>query len=472
MHMRKPSSQKAFTLVEMLVSTAVFSIIMAMAFSTLQAASEARRAAAARYDIYRNGYTVLAFIAQELRSAKLAEQDTRFNQSSSPTVAPTDLNNPNNGRGRFMINDWPQVKTEAQSKGLQVSLIPYIGNGKDDDGDGSTDEEAFDGMDNDGDGEPNSPVNPSNNRKMADGSDNNKDGQVDEGIDEDIFYPRDMLNFVTFRDGQETEVGYAIDPVTGRDLWRRTAFSAGAEGQLARLDGIYPVAVCYEALGAAGKLEQYPPTSFESDVPQIQPVLAPWFDTADLRSLSSSKADPGERPRLSGTVKSNAQGTNTNDSFGVTQVYDVMALNILGFDCRAYYYDYRIGEDNGSNLAETGNISSANPYTFPALSWDSSFENYFLNPYTINTPDLSGGVLPNEPNDLAVITADSQWNDPSKLYVDNINSKANRIALASDRTDGLPRMVEITLFVQDQNRLRETPVQISSRIWLPFGKGE
>lgn len=472
MQITKPIAPKAFTLIEMLVSTAVFSIIMAMAFTTLQAATEARRAATARYEIFRNGYTVLAFIAQELRSAKLSEQDTRFSTSSNPFNPPLDLNNPNNGRGRFLINDWPPTKAQASAESLQTSLIPYIGNGKDDDGDGQTDEEAFDGVDNDGDGEAGSPVYPTstahpwlNGRKMADGIDNNNNGLVDEGIDEDVFYPRDMLNFVTFRDNQETEVGYAIDPVTGRDLWRRTAFAAGVEGQLARLDGIYPVAVSYAAKGTAGTLELYPPNALRSNVPQIKQVLAPWFDTADLRSFSNSKADPGERPRVGGSVQSNAQGTTPNEDYGITQVYDVMALNILGFDCKAYYYDYWTGHENGKNLAENGTTPVFNPYSFPALSWDSSYENRSLNPYAITAPDVAGGIFPNEANDLAVIPN-------SRLFLENLNNQANRIALASDRTDGLPRMVEITLFVQDQNRLREEPVRISNRIWLPFGKGE
>ncbi len=471
MHMTKSYSKNAFTLIEMLVSTAVFSIIMAMAFSTLQAASEARRAATARYEIFRNGYTVLAFISQELRSAKLAEQDTRFSQSSNPLQPPSDLNKPNNGRGRFLINDWPPTKAQGSSEGLQTSLIPYLGNGKDDDGDGQTDEEAFDGVDNDGDGEAGSPVYQAqyqpwlNGHKMADGIDNNNNGLVDEGIDEDVFYPRDMLNFVTFRDGKETEVGYAIDPVTGRDLWRRTAFAAGTEGQLSRLDGIYPVAVCYAAKGAAGTLELYPPSSLRNNVPQIKQVLIPWFDTADLRSFSSTKADPGERPRLSGSVLSNAQGASPNEDYGITQIYDVMALNILGFDCKAYYYDYWRGETNGENLATGGTTPGFNPYSFPALSWDSSYENNNLTPYSILAPDVSGNIFPNEANDLAVI-------NNTKLYKENNNNRPNRIALATGRTDGLPRMVEITLFVQDQNRLREEPVRISNRIWLPFGKGE
>ncbi len=441
-----------FTMVEMMVSVAVFSVVIAMAFSTLMAASEARKAASAKFDIYRNAQATLAFIAQELRSAKLYEQDLRFLQAASPNQPPPDLNLPNNGRGRLIINNWPPLDKNPNTAS---SLIPYRGNGIDDDGDRRIDEEAFDGMDNDGDGEQGGPVHPLLGYAMADGIDNDKDGEIDEGIDEDIFYPLDMLNFVSFRDGREIEVGYAIDPVSMRDLWRRTAFFSATGLQPPRLDGIYPVSVDY-AMGNN--------TAAPLAYPGQQRPLMPWFDT------TGGMADQGEKSRTSGAVSSNSQGRDSNESLGISQFYDVMALNILGFDCRAYYYDYLLGEEN-SNLQDTlvSGLGAQifNPYAFKAFSWDSSFENSPLNPYPFNSEI---NIFPNEPNDLAVIPgthlANALKDQPGK------NRAAERIASAVDRTDGLPRMLEITLFVQDQQRVREEPVRVSMRVTLPFGKGE
>lgn len=439
-----------FTMVEMLVSVAVFSVVMVMAFSTLMAATEARKAASAKFDIYRNAQATLTFIAQELRSAKLYEQDLRFIQSANPNNPPADLNQPNNGRGRLIINDWPPSPKPSNSS----STIPYMGNGLDDDGDRRIDEEAFDGMDNDGDGEQGGPVHPRLGYAMADGIDNDRDGEVDEGIDEDVFYPLDMLNFVSFRDDREIEVGYAIDPVSKRDLWRRTAFFATSSQQPSHLDGIYPVAIQY-AMGTNSP----PPLAY----PNQQRLLMPWFDT-------TGTGDQGEKPRIDGNIASNSQGRVSNENLGITQVYDVMALNILGFDCRAYYYDYLVGEEN-SNLQNTlvNGLGGRfyNPYSFPAFSWDSSYENFPLNPYTFQSEI---NIFPNEANDLAVIPgtqlADAMKDQPGT------NRLPERIASATDRTDGLPRMLEITLFVQDQQRVREEPVRVSMRVTLPFGKGE
>jgi prepilin-type N-terminal cleavage/methylation domain-containing protein len=435
------TNKHGFTLVEMLVSIAVFTVVVALAFGTILAATEVRRAASARFDIYRNAQTVLSFMAQELRSAKLYEEDTRFRKPNNPTSLPPDLNEPNNGRGRFSINDWPPPLKDAASMGLSINSAPYKGNGIDDDGDGRTDEEAFNGIDDDGDGEPGSPKHAMSNLKMADGIDNDKDklGRVDEGIDEDIFYPRDMLNFLTVRDGRDMEVGYALDTVTGRDLWRRAAFFNGAAGLSSRLDGLYPISVLYER-------QQYPPAPIA--YPGQKAMLAPWFD-----ELGSTTNDAGEQPRVAGAVTSNAQGNTPNQAMGITQVYDVMALNILGFDCRAYYYDYQTGELGGNQIS-SGKSATYHAYSFPAFKWDSSIELGSAGIYGLQ-------ILPNEPDDQA--------------YFDTLDptlTQAKKIALATARTDGLPRIVEITLFVQDQQRLREEPVQVSTRVWLPFGKGE
>ncbi|NUN95821.1 MAG: prepilin-type N-terminal cleavage/methylation domain-containing protein [Candidatus Omnitrophica bacterium] len=468
-------SCRGFTMIEMLVSVAVFLLVMSMAFATLLAATEVRRAAAARIDIYQNARSALGLMAQELRSAKLYEDDLRFAADPGGGV-PADLNEPDNGRGRLLINDWPPDKDRARTLGVDVNdKRIFTGNGIDDDGDGETDEEAFDGLDNDGDGEPSSPMHPILQVAMADGIDNNGDGRVDEGIDEDFFFPRDMINFLTSRRGREIEVGYAMDTLTRRDLLRRTALLAVSTGS-ARLDGLYPIAVQY-ALAARGAAQPQP-------VPGISPdLLVPWFDQ-DFDSEDPNSVDRGEEPREVGIIRSNAQRNQPHRTLGITQVYEVMALNILGVDFKAYYYDHLIGEENGNFDPNAPRFSPPgyNPYSFPALSWDSSIENSNLRPYPLNTELDPAQILPNEPNDLAVIGDPGTCGAPphqrigTKLFFEhcdvNLDRSGERAALATDRTDGFPRIIEITLFVQDQNRLKEDPVRVSTRVMLPFGTGD
>jgi hypothetical protein len=84
------------------------------------------------------------------------------------------------------------------------------------------------------------------------------------------------------------------------------------------------------------------------------------------------------------------------------------------------------------------------------------------------------GLFPNEADDLALV-------ENTSLYVKNYEAVASqavavghtreRIRLATNRTDGFPTVVEVTLFVQDQNRLRDDPVRISTRVLLSFGVG-
>jgi prepilin-type N-terminal cleavage/methylation domain-containing protein len=457
---RTKTNQSGFTMVEMLISTVVFVIVLTLAFTTLLAATAVRRAAQARIDIYQNARSTLNVIVQELRSAKLREEDTRF--SDQETQAGT-INNPNNGRGRFQMVDWPPPKGQAASFGLDpLDKKIYAGNGIDDDGDGSTDEEAYDGLDNDGDGEQQSPMHPTLGVAMADGLDNNDDGRVDEGIDEDIFFPRDMINFLTSRGGEDIEVGYALDTTTGRDLMRRDARVYPSAPPDTKLDGLYPVAVKYE-------MKEFLP------VPNTSPPLfVPWFDS----NFESGPDDEGERPRTNSPdpVLSNAQASQPNeespDLIRVKQLYEVMTLNILGLDFKAYYYDYLIGEEN-SDLGSPDPLTlipsltqKYNPYSFPALSWDSSFENGLPFPQGLLPYPLGAEfpVLPNEPDDLAVIQG-------TKLFNNHIDNQPERLRLATQHTDGLPRLVEITLFVQDQNRLREDPVRVSTRVLLSFGGG-
>ncbi|MCA9438938.1 MAG: prepilin-type N-terminal cleavage/methylation domain-containing protein, partial [Candidatus Omnitrophica bacterium] len=279
---RRFDLQQGFTMVEMMVSTITFLILMGMAFQTLLAANAVRQAAVARVDIYQNARSTLDVITRELRNATLRETDIQFTETE---VRSRNLGNLRNPRGRMILNDWPPYDSNYDSRDLRV----YRGDQVDNDKDGRTDEEAFDGVDNDGDGETNSPVSqhvPVRGQAMADGLDNDINGLVDEGIDEDIFFPRDMINFQSLLDSGSgadlVEIGYAIDVRTGRDLLRRSAYRdlnnqrqglPQVNGQN-EVDGIYPISLQYNL----GEEVPYP------GVGDSNGAKVPWFDPENPQS--------------------------------------------------------------------------------------------------------------------------------------------------------------------------------------------
>jgi hypothetical protein len=46
------------------------------------------------------------------------------------------------------------------------------------------------------------------------------------------------------------------------------------------------------------------------------------------------------------------------------------------------------------------------------------------------------------------------------------------LVTAMDKTDGLPRLVEVTIFIEDQNRTLDDAVKLSTRVFLPFVTGD
>ncbi|MCA9448265.1 MAG: hypothetical protein KC931_14190, partial [Candidatus Omnitrophica bacterium] len=329
----------------------------------------------------------------------------------------------------------------------------YRGNFIDDDRDGQTDEEAFDDVDNDGDGEADSPVSQYlglQGRPMADGLDNDGNGLVDEGIDEDIYYPRDMINFLTLSDtgsgSNLVEVGYAIDIRTGSDLLRRSAFTGVTNLQFNasnQVDGIYSVALQY-SLG-----DRVPDPIFG--------IEAPWFNPENpLQGLDAEETGL------------NIDGPSIDQS-QVTQIVEPMALHIVGFDCKAYFYNYLIGEaktdPSGAVARQFREAAQYHPYSFPALNWDSSIENSSVGSIGI---EVAPNFLPNGADDMAVVPG----SDKALSFEGEPFAEQRAFEALADQTDGLPRLVEVTLFVQDENRYRDEPVEISTRIFLPFETGD
>ena len=476
----KVTKQAAFTLVEMMVAAVMFVIVMGLAFNTLLASNAVRQAATARIDIYQNGRSVLDVIGRELRSASLRKTDVLFSQiEKEPQPNPSYLLN---NRGRLIINDWPPMKENSMGINTDDPRI-YRGNGIDDDGDGLTDEEAFDGLDNDNDSREGArwndskeytqgPKDPKTGYAMADGLDNDGNGLVDEGIDEDIFFPRDMINFMTLSDtgtgADLIEVGYAIDTRTGRDLLRRSAYpDPDYDSRPGRpsvpVDGIYPIAINYN-MGQWG-------SSPDPNVPSGEGSLfAPWFDPVT--------PDNGKEATYGGQTYLPRNPPPQGNA--IRQEVELVALDILGIDFQACYHDWVIEEAKadpagyGSQVRIRGFTPAGsdpgktfNPYSFPLRFWDSSVENASALPYEA-PPKFSNNlpnVLPNGKDDLAVFAGTEE------NLKHGTDDKAMRDA-AMEKTDGLPRLIEITIFVQDRNRYREDPIKLSTRVFLPFVTGD
>jgi prepilin-type N-terminal cleavage/methylation domain-containing protein len=471
-----PRAAAGFTLTEMMVAMTLFVLVMGLALNTLVATNAVRQAASARLDIYQTSRSVLELIGNDLRAANLRTSDTQFTEVEKLATLGGSINvptlpvSPQNGRGRLQINDWPPPREFASMFNADPDdPRVYLGNGIDDDGDGSTDEEAFDGLDNDGDSNDhvnNHPSRTLNGQQfvMADGLDNNNDGFVDEGIDEDIFYPRDMINFVINTDPIERsdlmEVGYALDPDTGRDLLRRSAYtqataSAPQTFEDTEVDGVYPIALEYAR-------RNFVPATLTRSRDQI---VIPWFSTQNQNSNQVLNADDI------------SFAFTRQESANIKQQVELVALNILGIDFRAYYHDYAIAEENrrrGLNVLDvtplTGNINIGpeqmfNAYSFPAFNWDSSIENFFELPYQSDFGSVSlVRVCPNGEDDLAVARLTPQYNEAAN------NDERVRSAMA--KTDGLPRLVQVTLFVADQFGYAENPVQLTTRVFLPARTGD
>ena len=81
---------------------------------------------------------------------------------------------------------------------------------------------------------------------------------------------------------------------------------------------------------------------------------------------------------------------------------------------------------------------------------------------------MAPSFLPNGADDMAVVPGSAR---AQELLGQPLAQQRAFESLAA-QTDGLPRMVEITLFVEDENRFREEPVRVSMRVFLPFETGD
>lgn len=291
------------------------------------------------------------------------------------------------------------------------------GAGQDADGDGAEDEEILDGIDNDG----------------------------DELIDEDLgLLPSDILHFVSAVENSGDivlqEVSYGLDPSCTRLVRRGQVLSlSGGGGDL-------------QNLGDFGQFIDN--SSNQRLLPPIVPVggaVAPQGVANAIENWDSGAA--------SGRIGGDTPLANNNPA----KIFEVLAYDVRGLRFRYWYYDYNRGGWRWTR------------------EWDSTRETALVAPsaaiFTRNAANNSiegdnrvsfANLIVNEFDDMYPRTTI----DPNQFLVQNIqqilvgDEFADTREKMLRRADGLPNMVEITIYVQDRKR-EAAPQPFTARVFIP-----
>lgn len=311
-------------------------------------------------------------------------------------------------------NPAPRFRFAGISNLDEVDATILPGGGVDDDGDGDTDEEILNGFDDDGDGL----------------------------VDEDIgVIPRDVIHFVSAVEGssgiQLQEISYGLDPSGTRLVRRAQLLNPDSNSTQSILDFGQFID------NASGRA--------------LVPPALPLFSSPNSGAVNTVLANWDAGAQFGQIQNSGSTLTNNNPA----KIFQVLSYDIRGLSFRYWYYDYNRG---GWRWVP---------------EWDSSQETALLNPNAriFNEPaannSLEGSdrrsfanIIVNEPDDLY-----PRGNAPGTFLVSNTNqlrapefqASLQRIA---ERTDGLPNMVEITIWVQDEDRER-TPNAYTMRVFIP-----
>lgn len=451
---RHQASRAGFTVVELVITLALLLVVGSLALMTFQVANNSRRQALARIDVAEKSRSSLELISRELRSAFLNPVGRiPLPEGYQPDVAYEDWTTPVDDNNNGLINEaalaFIGLNRSRTLENRQGSLIE-VGDGLDNDGDGSLgagieqveignitmlrgptgspgiDEEQFNGIDDDGDGL----------------------------IDEDVVYPSDMLNFVI---AEDTAAGFLLPLDT-------------AGGASAARPGYDLVEIGYALDPEANRLRR-----------RIQTAPDP------TQSLSGG-IDGRYLVRRGGGLDAGNETDFKVDS-------EIFAFDIVGLDFRYYYYDYQVaavlndpeawGLSPGVSVfdvvlsvlpgaaraiaAPDGRIQAVqvagldvvyphrdDPWAFrqewrsdrrdTAPGYDGlalAVQNYYALFYNIN----------NEPSDAIPAVSD----------LDSLKRMSDR---RRRETDGLPGMVEITLFATDSRGILSLPTQYSTRVYL------
>lgn len=432
----RPAAQEhGFTLVELLISIAVITILAGMAAQTFSAVLSAREIAMRRLEVNETARMTLDYLSSELRSAYLTPDSVK-----QVTVS----------RGVGVQQTAPRFRFAGIYRDVVATAeLGVPGAGKDDDGDGLIDEEVLDGVDGDyrnGAADALRGTSPISDPKGCEAGDN-------ACIDEDIgLFPSDILHFVSAVESSGNvilqEISYGLDP-SGTRLIRRaqvldlSSNTSQTEKKLADFGQFIDDASGKYLLPNAIPIGQIMRQSY------VQQAINCWND--------------GSEDGIIGKTSS------ANNSQNPGNLFQVLAYDIRGLRFQYWYYDYNRGgwrrAQEWDSSRETA-LMSPTEKIFNKFAANNSLEG--------NSMQSFANVIVNEPEDMypRYGGALSRFlvNDP-KIVLASMNNPTNnplfdlyqRIAT---QTDGLPNMVEITIYVQDRDRATN-PKPYTARVYLP-----
>ena len=418
-----------FTLVEMLISVAVISILAGMAAQTFVVVLNSRDIAMRRIEMNETGRTALDFLGSDLRSAYLTPDSVK------PMESRVTANQQNVA---------PRFRFAGISRDVEVTADSDVpGAGKDDDGDGLIDEEVLDGIDADYPGGAASALN----RGRAQPDPRDCPAGDSSCIDEDIgVFPSDILHFVSAVENSGAimlqEISYGLDPSGTRLIRRAQVLTLDSRSTTNR-----------QKLLDFGQFVD--DTTSKRLVPRPMPPGIP-VSPSDVREAIDNW-DFGSRYGQLRSASTNF--TNKNPE----KLFQVLAYDIRGMRLRYWYYDYNRG---GWRVAN---------------EWDSARETALIVPgqKLFNAPALNNStegrtrvgfenIIINEPEDVypRVPGTLNQFLVTNPRQIQGVRDYQEVAERITRRTDGLPNMVEITLYVQDRKR-QNNPKPFTSRVFIP-----
>lgn len=450
----------AFTMVEMLVMLALLLVVGSLALVTFQVAANSRRQALARIDVAEKARGSLEAMSQEISAA--------FLNPVSLIPYPEGQGFP----GTF--EDIQSIGVDEDRDGLvdeeELSFIGinsfrrnrkgrYIGDDLDNDGDGSGADVVTVGnllmakgaVDSNSDGFPDNGID----EEQYNGIDDDGDGMVDE----DIILPADMLNLVipfstasfdySFSTDPDApalgegptydlaEVGYSLYP--GQDKLMRRLFTAGAD---TTIDGRF-------LINDGGSLREGNETEFAA----VSEIFS--FDIVGL-DFRYYFYDYQVAKAMNAPERFGLSQDDQDKVFQIIQGYGGQTVNDSVPGGRAVMLEVPVPNTGGT-------IKIVYPY--PNSPWAYTEE------WRSDRVDVSPGHdgygaqlnpfynLNNEPDDAV---------DPED-WLDSIGDPValeRMFAPRRQETDGLPQVVEVTIFAYDGNRELTLPIEYKTRIYV------
>ncbi len=417
-----------FTLVELLISVAVIGILAGMAAQTFTAVINSRDVAIRRIEANETARAALDFIASELKTAYITPDSVNPVESSRPSPR---------------VSETPRFRFAGIRRDIDVTdrsnarQYPIPGVGEDDDGDGLVDEEILDGLQGDY-------KTGFNGQPSADplGCEDGDSACIDEDIG---MFPSDILHFVSAIEDEGSmvlqEISYGLDTTGTRLMRRMEVLNLNDRSQSRRTD----------ILVNFGRFIDL--TTGERLLPDPVPI-----GRGVSRSEVNRSIEHWDKGTEQGSLGANIEANNASN-----KRFQVLAYDVRGIRISYWYYDYNRGgwrmTQEWDSARETALMGFGEPiFTQPARNIGgaeggnrSFFERLIVNEPEDMYPKAGSGLQFAITNPGALITS-PEWQGAAKRI--------------GQRTDGLPNMVEVTIYVQDRER-EFNPKPFTRRIFVP-----